>query len=265
MPARSCVFVVLGLLATGAAGLAQTHTPTPTPTPTPIPTRVLVRVVAHDAKIIGSGVGGARVVIRDPATGAVLAEGIQQGGTGDTQALVNQPVVRGEPIYDTRGAALFTADLKLDEPKVLEFVGEGPLGYEHAMQRVSKTMLVVPGEDILGNGVLLELNGFIVELLEPSGEVTSGKDLIVEAGVRMMCGCTLEPGGLWDADRVQVRVRLYRGAVVVAEIPLEYAGEPSVFSGTVPSAALEPGLRLVVLASDPSRANFGVSPGSSVR
>jgi hypothetical protein len=226
---------------------------------------VLVRVVSHDAKIVGSGVGGARVVIRDARAGTVLAEGIQQGGTGDTRALVSDPVVRGEPIYDTPGAAVFAADLVLDQPRVLEFVAEGPLGYEHAMQRVSKTMLVVPGEDILGNGLLLELNGFIVELLEPSGDVVSGRDLTVAARVRHMCGCTLEPGGLWDADRVQVRVRLYRGTSVESEVPLKYAGEPSVFSAVVPGAVLQPGLRLVVLASDPSRANFGMSPAGIVK
>ena len=253
MPRCSWVLADILLLAAATSSAAQT------------PTRVIVRVVSHDAKIIGSGVGGARVVIRDPATGTVLAEGVQRGGTGDTRALVGEPVVRGEPIYDTPGAGQFSAELVLDQPQTLEFVAEGPLDYQHAMQRVSKTMLVVPGEDILGNGVVLELNGFVVELLEPSGDVESGKDLTVEARVRHMCGCTLEPGGLWDADRVQVRARLYRGSAIESETPLDYAGEPSVFTGVVPGSALQSGMRLVVLASDPTRANFGVSPASSVR
>jgi hypothetical protein len=108
-------------------------------------TRVNVRVVSHDAKILGDGVGGARVVVRDPATGRVLSEGIQRGGTGDTGSIVREPHARGQTVYDTQGAGLFTAELDLDGPTVLEFVGEGPLGFEHALQRAVKRMLVVCG------------------------------------------------------------------------------------------------------------------------
>ena len=43
------------------------------------PTRVMIRVVAHDAKIIGSGVGGARVTVTEVETGRVLASGVQEG------------------------------------------------------------------------------------------------------------------------------------------------------------------------------------------
>ena len=39
-------------------------------------TRITVRVVANDAKIIGTGVGGARVIIRNAATGEVLGVGV---------------------------------------------------------------------------------------------------------------------------------------------------------------------------------------------
>jgi hypothetical protein len=142
------------------------------------PTRINVRVVSHDAKIIGSGVGGARIIVRDPATGQVLAEEKQEGDTGDTQAIVVRPMVRGESVYATPGAAMVTLTLDLDRPRVLEFVGEGPLGYEHAVQRAVKQMLVVPGEDILGDGVVLELHGFIVELLEPAAPPAAGSESV---------------------------------------------------------------------------------------
>ena len=49
-----------------------------------IPTTVKVSVIAHDGKLMGSGVGGARVTIRDLDTGEVLADGLHEGGTGDT-------------------------------------------------------------------------------------------------------------------------------------------------------------------------------------
>ena len=66
-----------------------------------IPTTVMVRVIAHDAKIIGSGVGGARVTIRDAQTGYTLASGLQVGGTGDTRSIMITPRERGATVYAT--------------------------------------------------------------------------------------------------------------------------------------------------------------------
>jgi hypothetical protein len=228
-----------------------------------VTTTVRVRVVAHDAKVIGSGVGGARIIVKDAATGKILSQGVQQGGTGSTSALVANPISRGEPVYDAEGTAVFVADLDLSEPTVLEFIGEGPLGYPHALQRTTKTMLVVPGEDILGNGLILELNGFVVELLEADNP-RSNAELSVQARVTMMCGCTLEPGGLWDASRVHVVARLYHHGEVLREERLNYAGEPSMFEGTVSLAGVPNQARLVVLASDPTRGNFGISESNHV-
>ncbi len=228
-------------------------------------TTVRVRVIAHDAKVVGSGVGGARVYVRDPATGKIVAEGKQEGGTGDTRAIVIDPVKRGSTIFDTPGAAVFTAHLSLTRPTVLEFVGEGPLAYEHAVQRAVKSMLIVPGENILGDGIVLELHGFIVELLEPKVRVPNGDEVSVLVKVRMMCGCPLEPGGLWDADRLQVTARIYDSGRLVRTTPLAYAGSPNTFGGTLLTQGISPGAKLVVLASDPSRANFGSSPTITIR
>ncbi len=154
--------------------------------PAGTPTKVLVRAVSRDAKIIGSGVGGARITIRDASTGEVLTEGLQQGGTGDTDSIMVRPHQRGTPVYDTEGAAGFLATLELDQPTVVEVIAEGPLGTPQSKQRASKTLLLVPGQDILGDGVLLEIHGFTVTLLEPQrSEFESGQELGVRATVRM--------------------------------------------------------------------------------
>lgn len=58
---------------------------------TAIPTKVLVRVLAHDAKLIGTKVGGAMITFREVATGDTLARGIHKGKTGDTRLIVVQP------------------------------------------------------------------------------------------------------------------------------------------------------------------------------
>jgi hypothetical protein len=141
----------------------------------------------------------------------------------------------------------------------VEVVAEGPLGTEHAIQRASKTLLLVPGVDIVGEGLILELNGFTVEIQTPAGDETSvDGSLTVQARVTMLCGCPTEPGGLWDADRIRVLARLVRGNEVVVEGELDFTGETSIYDGTI--VAPGPGsYDLQVLAIDPERANTGIA------
>lgn len=135
-----------------------------------VPTRITIRAVSRDAKVIGDGVGGARITIREKATGRLLASGIQRGATGDTKKIMSEPRTRGGNLFDTPGAAAFTATLNLTAPTAVEIIAEGPLKFPQAMQRTSKTILVLPGQHIVGEGVLLEIHGFIVEILEPTEE-----------------------------------------------------------------------------------------------
>jgi len=60
-----------------------------------IVTKVVVRVVARDFKVIGSGVGGAFVRVKNLETGEILVQGKQEGGTGDTKRIMIQPHRRG--------------------------------------------------------------------------------------------------------------------------------------------------------------------------
>lgn len=228
------------------------------------PTRIVVRAVAHDAKVMGSGVGGALVVVRDPATGDTLARGIQEGSTGSTERIVLRPRERGATVYDTPGTARYLARLELTEPRRLEFIAEAPSG--DPVARASKTMLVVPGEDVLGEGLILDLHGFTVELLAPEEDtpIRPGGTLPVRARVTMLCGCPTEPGGIWDADRIRIEARLVDGSgTVLARTRLTYAGEESTYEGTiaVPEEGRSAGgaAELRVVASDAERANFGIA------
>ncbi len=223
----------------------------------PVPTRLQVRAAAHDAKVVGSGVGGARITVRDAATGEVLARGVQRGGTGDTGLIMRDPVERGEAIYDTRGTAGYTATLMLREPTRVEVTAEGPLAAPAASrERSSKTLWMLPGRHVEGQGLVLELHGFFVEILSPEAGAATGGDVRVRARVRMMCGCPTEPGGMWDADRYELTARLLRDGRPVREVPLRFAGEASLYEATLP--APEPGsYRLEVLVADTARANLG--------
>lgn len=234
--------------------------PTPAGAQEAVPTELTVRVVARDAKIVGSGVGGARVEVRDADTGELLARGVQEGGTGDTRKIMTEPHPRDGTVFDTRGAAAYTATLALREPTVVEIVAEGPLEPPHAAMRASKTMLVIPGMDVGGEGIVLVLHGFRVEILDPGGAVRTapGRSLPVRARVTMMCGCPTEPGGLWDASDYTLEARLVDGGRAVASAPLSFSGVTSVFRGEVPVRGAGE-LVLQVVAADPEEANFGMA------
>ena len=151
-------------------------------------TKIIIRVVSRDAKVIGSGVGGALVRVKNLETGEVLAQGKQEGGTGDTDRIMVQPRRRGEPLYGTPDAAFFQAEILLDKPTQVEIYTEAPLAYPHAIQKGSKTLPLIPGKHILGEGVIIELNGLIVNILNPSPKesLKKGEGVLVRSEVRML-------------------------------------------------------------------------------
>ena len=153
-----------------------------------IPTRVIVRVVSKDAKVVGSGVGGAFIRIKNVETGEILAEGKQLGGTGDTDRIMVRPHRRGEILYGTPDAAFFQADLLLSKPTQVEIYTEAPLGFPHNIQKGSKTLTLIPGKHILGEGVVIELNGLIVNILNPSSKesLKKGEEVAVRVEIRML-------------------------------------------------------------------------------
>ncbi len=223
-------------------------------------TKVMIRAIARDAKVIGTHVGGAKITVRDVTTGEILAQGIQKGGTGDTDTIMKKPHTRGMTVYDTPDSSGFLAVLHLEKPTVVEVSAEGPLGNAQATQRSSKTLLLVPGEDVLGEGILLEIHGFIITPLAPlqDAKVKAGSPFEVRATVTMACGCPTEPDGLWDANKIRVVARLLRDGKVESEIPMTYAGVQNTFHTDVPVTAPGP-LELQVLAMDPGSANFGMT------
>ena len=151
------------------------------------PTKVMVRAISKDAKVIGSKVGGARISIREVATGTLLAEGIAEGETGSTERIMVRPRQRGDKVFDDPDAAGFLATLMLEQPTVVEVTAVGPLGTPQSTQRTSKTLLLVPGQHVLGEGIVLEIHGFTVELLMPPQEagLRAGQTMEIKVAVTM--------------------------------------------------------------------------------
>lgn len=222
-----------------------------------MPTTIVVHAVAHDAKIIGTHVGGARITVRDAEDGRVLATGVQLGETGDTKKIMKEPRTRGEAVYDTAGAAGFVATIDVDRPTAVEITAEGPLGHPDSIQRASKTLVVIPGHDIGGDGVVLELHGLILDLNEPAGGRVPAGEIPVRLTLTMLCGCPIESGGMWNADDMSVTARLLTRRGVAQEIPVKYAGTKNTFAGVF-TAVPHGRYTLEIVASDAKDANAGV-------
>lgn len=224
------------------------------------PTRVTVRVISKGAKFVGTSMGGVRIVIRDADSGALLASGVTRGGTGDTKRIM---VAERKPggVLSTKGAARFVASIDIDEPRRIEVVALGPLAQRQSANRVSATQWVVPGRHITGgDGFLLVLPGFVVDVLAPPAHVKlkgTPRRITLRANVTMMCGCPIKPGGIWDADRYEVKALIRRNGTPVGSVALSYAGSTSQFSGDVTVDA--PGTyEAVVYAYDPTNGNTGL-------
>jgi hypothetical protein len=153
------------------------------------PTRITVRVLSRDAKFVGTTMGGAHVLIRDAQTGAVLAEGLTRGGTGDTERIMIRDRKRGVPL-STEDAARFDAVVDLREPRLLEVSVSGPAAQRQAAVRVTSSQWVVPGKHLTGgDGWLLELPGFAVDVLGPPAHMALAgvpRDVELRANVVMM-------------------------------------------------------------------------------
>ncbi len=221
------------------------------------PTDVTVRVIAKGAKFIGDGMGGARIVLRDAQTGAILAEGVTEGGTGDTDRIMREGLDRNGPRW-TPGAAAFNARLDIDAPVKVRAEATGPLAQPQAAVTVTSEQWVVPGHSVTGGDAwLLELPGFAVDILSPAAHSSADGEIMIDANVVMMCGCPVEPGGLWDADGYEIKAMIYHDGGLAKEIPLAYGGVSSRFSaGFAPEQS---GVyRIIVVAYDEKTGNTGL-------
>ena len=224
------------------------------------PTEVVVRVLSKDAKFVGTSMGGVRINLRNVETGELLATGLTAGSTGDTSKIMKSDRKRNVPI-STDGSAAFSATLDIDRPVLVEARAFGPLGQRQAANTVSSTMWVVPGRPVTGgDGWVLQLAGFSVDVLAPPSHIKltgAPQDVEVRANVTMMCGCPIEPEGLWDANRFEVAILLERNGRPAGTLPMEYAGSTSQFRAQV--QITEPGAyQVTVFAHDPGNGNTGL-------
>ncbi len=220
-------------------------------------TSVMIRVQSKDAKFIGSSIGGAQIIVRDSNTGEILAKGITKGSTGDTKLIMNEPVTRGKKLSDDETAG-FIAELDITEPVFVTIEAIGPINKRQAMVKSTTQQWLIPGKNISGDGIVLEIPGFVVDILSPQTHerIEPDNDISITANVVMMCGCPVTEGGIWDANQYDVQ------AIVTGEggerntLKLKIQEKPSTFSGNL---RLSKGnYEITVYAFDPETGNTGV-------
>ncbi len=228
----------------------------------PKPTTILTRVVAYGGMVLGREVGGARITITDVETKQILATGIQQGEAGDQNQIMRTPHTIGEPLYSSRPSAAFSTTLELRKPTLVEIAAEGPLAYPASLRRTTKTILLIPGQDLSGDGIVLHLYGYIVQIEHPKpGESLIAKDDVkLRASIRTLSGSPVRPYGDWDSRKIRIYGELLIGDRIVDRLQMFYSHDTSSFDTPffVPPYKEAPnGITLRVTAIDPASGNVG--------
>lgn len=216
-------------------------------------TQIMVRAKAVDSKFIGTSVGGIRTIVEDAETGEILDEGWINGGTGDTAVLMENPIKRGEPLTDENTAG-FLATVNIDAPRLLRFKLIGPYGYQQAYQEASVTSWVIPGKDILGDGIMITMTGFIVDAWT---RVLEGGQVDIYTKASLLCGCPITKDGLWKADNYEAKAIIMQDEKNIDEVTLDFTGPAGMFSGK--TTITEPGhYKAVIYLFDAKTGNVGV-------
>jgi hypothetical protein len=228
------------------------------------PTAVTVRVISKDAKFIGTGMGGILVILRNADTGEILDRGSIEGSTGDTPSLMLEPRKRHEAL-SRQGGAHWVGRIDIAEPTRVEVEASGPLAAGSNRQTTTLTFWALPGQDILGDGILLTFHGFTVHPISPGPHQNfkPGDEVHVEAHVVTMCGCPVEPRGIWDANRYEVKALVRTAQGVVKEFPLEFTGTTNRFAGSFKVEEMG-SYKIFLTAADPRENNYGVGITSIV-
>jgi len=221
-------------------------------------TTIIIRAQAKDAKFIGSSMGGALVIVKEHHTEQILSKGYTQGGTGDTDRIMKQPHTRDHQLSD-ENAAGFKAIVDIERPTFVTIEVYAPFSKKQATALSSTQLWLIPGKDILGDGIILEVPGFVVDILSPqTHESIDGKlnQVSIRANVVLLCGCPVTVKGMWDAEQYEIAAIIYKDGKKYKTVPLGIQGKASTFGATL---ELEEGsYEIEVFAFDPQSGNSGL-------
>ena len=225
-------------------------------------TKIVIRARAKDAKFIGTAIGSAYVIVRNNLNGQILAQGLTKGASGNTDVILKKPILRNQPITDT-ATAKFVAVVNITEPTFADIEVIAPVNRKNGTKKVTTQVWLIPGKDILGEGIVVEIPGFILDVLSPSThefiklDTIKNGELKFKASLVLECGCPISKGGVWNSDDITVNAIVKIEGVKKGEVPLHLTDHNNIFEGTV--KIKEKGdYELDVYAYDPKTGNTGV-------
>lgn len=196
-------------------------------------TDILLTVLARDGEFVGSPVGGAQVIIRDRRTGDIIANGTTAGDMGDRKVLMSGSHARDAALLSEGSARLeFTLDIM--EPLPVTISATGPVGQLQSTVTTSMDTILIPGQDYSsGNGIMLELPGMSVDVLNPPANTvvpySPDTPITVLANVMKLSGSEVEAGSPWPPERYTVAAHVYKDLLFITSAPMRYADAPGQF------------------------------------
>lgn len=198
-----------------------------------VDTDLTISVLAHDGTFIGSAAGGVSIIIRDKRTGDIIANGTTAGTSGDQKTLMSGTRAR-DALLTTDDSARLELTLDLLEPVPVTISATGPLAQPQSMVTASFDTVLIPGKDYTsGNGILIELPGLSVDVLNPPVNTSIPFDpntpVTVVANVMKLCPCLIAADSPWPPERYEVQLHVYKDLRYITAAPMQYAGSPGQF------------------------------------
>lgn len=200
-------------------------------------TNFVITVKAKDAKFIGTAAGGAHVTIRNKITGDVVFDGTTYGAAGDTATIMADSLGRDAVIINEDSAKL-QFSLEFWEPMPVTITATAPLGQKQSMISVSQDMILLPGKDYAsGNGLVIEMPGFAVDVISPAPNSTYPLNpdvpLTLEANIMKLSGDKIAEGTPWPPERYLVETHIYKDGLYITSVEMPYAGEPGIYAANI--------------------------------
>jgi hypothetical protein len=150
-----------------------------------VPTKLIVRARSKDAKFVGTSMGGAHILVKDSETGKVLAEGLTAGGTGNTRKIMVAPHMRFVPLTDS-STAKFETVIDIDEPRLVTIDVEAPYGFKPDTIKSTTQIWLIPGRDLVGDGVIIEVPGFQISTRTSKEVKMAGSRAVIPIEARIV-------------------------------------------------------------------------------
>jgi hypothetical protein len=127
----------------------------------------------------------------------------------------------------------FVAELRLDQPRLLEISAYGSLGGLQSAHRVTTTTWVIPGQTGPSEpGFVIEIPGLLVQAQKPAIHTKLSElpaTVPIQANVAMMCGCPIQDGEPWLPADFEVAAHIQRvGSRKVDVVPLIYDSKKNI-------------------------------------